>query len=67
MITPVPLTIKIYDTNRSLRWQPEPDITAFELALCIPVLLGVADFWDIELKYDSLPQPAKRHFVEEPE
>lgn len=41
------------------RWKPQPDITAYELALCLHVLLH-----DRSGDVCKLPAEAQRHFVE---
>lgn len=43
----------------SYRWKPQPDITAYELALCWPIMVSQS-VWGIA----SLPDEAKRHFEE---
>lgn len=40
-------------------WKPQPDITAYELALCIPVFVTG---WNIEPLISDLPPEARRHF-----
>lgn len=44
-------------------WKPQSDITAYELALCLPIVV-TSNTWGVE----SLPDEAKRHFerIEEP-
>lgn len=45
----------VYDNSRSRIWKPKPDITAYELALCLPLLIGAGVL-------DELPECAARHF-----
>jgi hypothetical protein len=50
------------------RWEPKEDITTYELACCMDLLMPFgwiyADFSD---RYDRLPEGSKRHFrVEQP-
>lgn len=48
---------------RCFEWSPKDDITAHELALCLSLILhGYKG--DCGMIYDSLPENAKRHFVE---
>ncbi len=48
-----------FNTPNNLHmWQPKPDITTYELALCLPVLLS-----DYFYKVEGLPDEARRHFV----
>lgn len=41
-------------------WEPSEDITTYELALCVPVLL--VGWHEIEAAIQRLPDGAKRHF-----
>lgn len=45
-------------------WKPKPDITIYELALCMPVLVALVSMWrvDRENMLAALPAFAKRHF-----
>lgn len=43
-------------------WRPKPDISAYELALCLHVLLGNRSE-DVE----KLPEEAQRHFAHHPD
>lgn len=43
-------------------WTPLENITPYELALCIPIL--VFQSWNIESLIKNLPENARRHFVE---
>lgn len=49
--------------SRQYNWQPQPDITAYELALCLPVLVGTSGH-GVGEQIDKLPAEARRHFVE---
>lgn len=46
-------------------WQPKSDITAYELALCIPPLCRAMSIAPLaaEQMVDGLPDNAKRHFI----
>lgn len=44
-------------------WMPQPDITAYELALCMPALSGVMDSGTKGHGIDELPNEARRHFA----
>lgn len=44
-------------------WEPLPDITAYELALCMPILSSKIDSGSTGHPVDKLPTAAKRHFV----
>lgn len=46
-----------YKPTKVYQWEPKPDITPHELALCMPAFFGA----DIE----SLPPECLRHFQEE--
>ena len=47
-------------------WKPQEDITAYELALCMPALLAVTgDCWqNWEQLINELPEGVQRHFEE---
>jgi len=47
---------------RGFRWAPQPDITAYELAICVPVFTPTG--WGNLEMIDQLPPEARRHFVE---
>lgn len=51
---------------KEYRWQPKEDVTAYELALCITILICVtADkgrTYDYEKAIQELPESARRHF-----
>lgn len=44
-------------------WKPKEDITAYELALCLPMLMS-RGWYDMEAVVKSLPDNAARHFEE---
>jgi len=48
---------------KQYNWKPKEDITAYELALCLPVFWGVASS-SYEDFINSLPENARRHFEE---
>lgn len=53
-------------TPKPIRWMPKADITTYELAQAIPVLLmigGNASCLGIEDQVAGLPDEVKRHFV----
>jgi len=41
-------------------WSPQPDITAYELALALPLLVTGA--WNPQSLIDNLPEEVQRHF-----
>jgi hypothetical protein len=43
-------------------WKPAKDITAYELALCLPALFRGG--WDVQFIIEDLPGTARRHFEE---
>ena len=47
---------------RSFEWNPQEDIAAHELALCVPILVNRN--FDCGNLVDNLPENAKRHFKE---
>lgn len=47
---------------KQYNWRPKPDITVYELALAVPVLL--LRLYDIETAVKSLPESVQRHFEE---
>ncbi len=54
------------DDGRSFKYRPEPDITTYELALCMYLLMakiGKGSLRDEQKIYGQLPTEAKRHFV----
>ena len=51
--------------HRGYRWNPQPDITAHELALCLPVVVsGCTPYGHIDHMFLGLPDQARRHFKE---
>lgn len=46
---------------RSFHWTPQQDITTYELAKCLTVLLS-SDPWSASCAYDHLSDECKRHF-----
>jgi hypothetical protein len=55
--------ISTLNVPKSYRWYPKEDITTFELALCVPVLLSLHSVI-AEYAIDRLPEFARRHFTE---
>jgi hypothetical protein len=54
------------EDGRSFKYRPEPDITTYELALCVYLLMvkiGKGSLRDEQKIYDQLPTEAQRHFV----
>lgn len=54
------------EDGRSFKYQPKPDITTYELSLCVYLLM--VQSWNKSLRdeqkvYDQLPTEAQRHFV----
>ena len=48
---------------KSYKWSPKEDITAYELSLCIPVIVGRNIYsYDAEYFIEALPENARRHF-----
>lgn len=56
-------TETILTKTKSFAWNPQPDITTYELALCTGAMILAAS-GHFEKSYDKLPENAKRHFVE---
>jgi len=53
-----------YKEPKSYLWKPKGDITAYELALCLPVFqYNYPDY--ISDLIERLPLKARRHFLEE--
>lgn len=46
----------------SLRWDPEPDITVYELAVALKFCMPMRPALTAEQIWDSLPDPVRRHF-----
>lgn len=55
---------KIYQP-KSYSWEPQEDITAYELAQCMPVLITAIMGFPVEHAINDLPENCKRHFTEE--
>jgi hypothetical protein len=54
------------EDGRSFKYRPEPDITTYELALCMYLLMvkaGKGSLRDEQKIYDQLPTEAQRHFA----
>ena len=54
------------EDGRSFKYRPQPDITTYELSLCMYLLMVQA--WnksprDEQKVYDQLPTEAQRHFL----
>jgi hypothetical protein len=47
--------------HRSFTWEPKPDITLYELSLCLPMF---AAGMNADMLYDKLPPKAQRHWKE---
>jgi len=47
-----------------LKYRPLEDITAYELALCVRVIINDLGIGNSKAAYDELPPEAKRHFQE---
>lgn len=46
--------------NRCFLWKPQPDITPFEIALALPMI--VSHTGSVGLAFDKLPAEVQRHF-----
>lgn len=43
-------------------WKPQEDITPYELAMCLKLLIGsISGIRDLSLVFDELPDNCKRH------
>ena len=55
------------EDGRSFTYKPQPDVTTYELALCMYListrLSSSATLRDEQKIYDALPAEAQRHFV----
>ena len=52
-----------YTFPKAFRWIPQPDITAYELALALPIFMHIGRFdWEPYIKEHKL----ERHFEELP-
>lgn len=47
-------------------WKPQENITAYELALAMPILIGRDWHQDYGKMIEALPPEARRHFEKEP-
>ena len=62
-MNPTPTTMNLLNTKpRMWNWKPKEDITAYELAQCIPVLSR--HFVELFSVIESLPENLRRHFEE---
>ena len=57
--------LEALEDGRHFKYQPQPDITAYELSICMYLLMVQA--WNRSLRdeqtiYDQLPPEAQRHF-----
>lgn len=43
-------------------FKPKPDITSYEVALCLGALIAISGGGNPEKYFDPLPDEAKRHF-----
>lgn len=50
---------------KSYSWEPKEDITAYELAQCMPILMAMSLGYQVEGAISDLPDNSKRHFREE--
>ena len=51
--------------SEKFRWAPKPDITTYELAVTLNVIVGALmrrPNWEIRGVFDNLPPEARRHF-----
>ncbi|HUV85402.1 MAG TPA: hypothetical protein VMV86_06820 [Methanosarcinales archaeon] len=49
---------------KQYKWNPKDDITAYELALCVPIITCGAYSSDAEYLIAALSENAQRHFEE---
>lgn len=49
---------------KSYSWEPKENITAYELAQCMPILITAMRGSPVEDAINQLPQSCKRHFRE---
>lgn len=57
--------LEALEDGRSFKYKPQPDITTYELSLCMYLL--IAKTWNKSLRneqkiYDQLPSSVQRHF-----
>ena len=62
------LNDKLWDATENgtitYAWTPKIDITAYELALCMPILSSKIDSGSKGHPVDQLPEYARRHFTQ---
>ena len=52
-----------FSIEKKYYWKPKEDITAYELALCLPIIFSTS--WGlVEDMIADLPEAARRHFEE---
>ena len=59
------MRILTFPNVRTYTWQPQEDITTYELAFCMPIMaVGTTpDGWmQMDWMYDHLPAEARRHW-----
>lgn len=62
--TPGSVSYLLHSETRSFIYEPQKDITAYELALLMPMIVNVAiPYGQYAAEYDRLPPEAKRHWV----
>lgn len=56
---------KMEINNKKVNWEPKEDITSYEVAMCIPLLLlGIEGrVNELHENLDKLPDNARRHFL----
>lgn len=53
-----------YIKPRFYQWSPKEDITAYELALCLPLFSSQLFIHDMEPFINGLPPESRRHWIE---
>jgi hypothetical protein len=56
----------IISQPKPVRWCPQSDITAYELAQAMPVLINAASaswIYNTDREVEALPDEVKRHFI----
>jgi hypothetical protein len=53
-----------FEIPKQYEWKPKEDITIYELALCMPIIVYGAHGVDIEYMIGALPKNAQRYFEE---
>ncbi|NHT75914.1 hypothetical protein G8E10_09505 [Rhizobiaceae bacterium CRRU44] len=62
--TPGSVIYKIMAETRSFIYEPQKDITAYELALLMPMIVNCSiPYGQYAEEYDRLPPEAKRHWI----